>query len=107
MQDWASSGCIQTIGGVDVPTFKCLEVVFSNLLTVIVSLAVLALFVMLVIGGFKYLTSGGDPKMAGSAKQTITFALIVILLMVVALLIFRIIEAFTGVNLTKFNIPTD
>ena len=105
MNDWASSGCLQIIGGVEIPTLKCLELVFKNILTVAVSLAVLAMFVMLTIGGFKYLTSGGDPKAATSAKQTMTYAIIGIVLLVLAFLIFVIIERFTGVKVTEFTIP--
>lgn len=105
MKDWAGVKCIQTIGGVDVPTFKCLEAVFSRILSIIVSLAVLALFVMLVVGGFKYLTSGGDQKQTASAQQTMTYAVVGIALMALAFLIFKIIEVFTGVNITVFTIP--
>lgn len=107
MKKWSDiEGCILNIGGVEVPTFKCLEAVFSNILTVAISLAGLALFVMLVMGGFKFLTSGGDPKATGQAKQTMTYAVIGIALMALAFLIFRLIEVFTGVNVTKFEIPT-
>lgn len=104
MINWGD--CVKNIGGVEVPTIKCFEVVFTRILTVAVSLAVLALFVMLIVGGFKYLTSGGDQKAATSAKQTMTYAVVGIILMVLAFLIFRIIEIFTGVNVTKFEIPT-
>lgn len=106
MKDWKDyPGCIKEIGGVEVPTFKCFEVIFSNILTVAVSLAVLALFVMLIIGGFKFLTSSGDPKATGSAKQTMTYAIAGIGLMAIAFLIFRLIEYFTGVDITTFTIP--
>lgn len=106
MKQWGNTGinCIQTIGGVDIPTFKCFEAVFSRILSVIVSLGVLALFIMLVIGGFKYLTSGGDQKKTASAQQTMTYAVLGIVLMTVAFLIFKIIEVFTGVNITTFTI---
>lgn len=103
MKDW--SECTETIGGVVTPTFKCLEVVFYRILNIIVSLGVLALFVMLVVGGFKYLTSGGDQKATASAQQTMTYAIAGIALMAIAYLIFRIIEAFTGVKITIFEIP--
>lgn len=102
-KDWAS--CLQTVNGVEVPTLKCLEVVFSNILTVSISLAILALFVMLLIGGFKYLTSGGDQKATATAQQTMTSALIGIVLLALAFIIFKLIEQFTGVNVTKFEIP--
>lgn len=105
MQNWTSSGCMQTIRGIEIPTIKCFEVVFTNILTVVMSLAVLALFVMLIVGGFKYLTSAGDQKATTSAKQTLTYAVVGITLLVLAFLIFRIIEYFTGVNITRFEIP--
>lgn len=103
MQDWSS--CVQNINGVEIPTLKCFEIVFSNILKVAVSLAVFALFVMLIIGGFKFLTSGGDQKATASAQQTMTYAVFGVILMVLAFLIFRIIEFFTGVTITKFVIP--
>lgn len=101
--DWNS--CSQTIGGEKIPTFKCLEVVFGRILNIAVGLAVLSLFVMLIIGGFKFLTSAGDQKATASAQQTMTYALAGIIVMVLAFLIFRIIEVFTGVTITKFVIP--
>ena len=105
MKEWAGVQCIKTIGGVDVPTFKCLEGVYRQILTVVVGLGLLALFVMLTIGGFKYLTAAGDPKAVTSAKQTMTYAVIGIVLMALAYLIFRLIEFYTGVKITIFEIP--
>ena len=105
MKEWAGVQCIKTIGGVDVPTFKCLEGVYRQILTVVVGLGLLALFVMLTIGGFKYLTAAGDPKAVRSAKQTMTYAVIGIVLMALAYLIFRLIEFYTGVKITIFEIP--
>lgn len=104
MQDWTD--CLQKVNGVDIPTIQCLEIVFGNILYVAVGLAVLALFVMFLVGGFKYLTSGGDPKATTAAKQTLTYAVLGLGLMAIAYLIFRIIESFTGVNVTTFSIPT-
>lgn len=106
MKNWQDiPGCMQNINGVEIPTFKCFEAIFSNVLQVAVGLSVFALFIMLIVGGFKFLTSGGDPKATAGAQQTMTFAIIGIVLMVLAFLIFRIIEAFTGVSVTKFVIP--
>jgi hypothetical protein len=108
MKDWSS--CLQKISFdkevIEVPTLKCLEIVFSNILTVATSLSVFALFVMLIVGGFRYLTSGGDPKATAAAQQTMTFAIIGIALMAIVFLVFKIIEALTGVNITTFSIPS-
>lgn len=101
---WAD--CSITIDRVQIPTFQCLEVVFARILTVMLSLALLALFVMLVIGGFKYLTSGGDPKKTASAQQTMTFAFAGVILMSLAYVIFLIIKTFTGVDVLNFTFPS-
>src|SRR3989304_7434142 len=107
MKEWGNVECIQTIGGVDVPTLKCLEAVYSNILTVVISLSLLALFVMLLIGGFRFLTSGGDQKATASAQQTMTYAIIGMVLLALAYIIFRIIEAYTGVPILLFEIPSE
>lgn len=108
LENWPDTqiACIQNINGVKIPTLKCFEAVFSRILGMIVSLAVLALFVMLVIGGFKYLTSAGDQKKTAAAQQTLTYAIMGVGLMAIAFLIFKLIEVFTGVPITIFTIPT-
>lgn len=104
-------GCIQTVPGVggqpatEIPTLKCFEAVFARILSITLSLAGVALFIMLVVGGFKYLTSGGDPETAAGAKKTMTYAILGLALMIGAYLIFRILEFFLGINLTNFVIP--
>lgn len=57
-------------------------------ITFYISLAVVVMFLM--IGGIKYATSGGDPKSAAAAKQTITNALIGALIVIA----FRALLAF-------------
>ena len=101
MNEW-SKFCTRT----DPPELKCLEAVFANILMAITGLAGIALFVMLCIGGFRYLTSGGDPKAAESARHTMTYALLGIGLMGVAYVVFLLIGEFTGVEgLLNFEIP--
>ena len=95
-------GCVQD----GIPTLKCLEAVFSNIVKVAVSFVTLALFIMLVIGGFKLLTSGGNPKTTESARSTMTYAIIGLIVIIASYLIMKIIQSFTGVSVTKFEIPT-
>lgn len=98
--------CVETHGTVQVATLQCLEAVFANVLISITGLAGIALFVMLSIGGFRYLTSGGDPKAAESAKHTMTYALLGMGLMGIAYVVFVLIGNFTGVEgLMNFEIP--
>lgn len=102
-KDWedVAPGCIQD----GVPTLKCFEAVFYNILKVAVSLVTVALFAMLVVGGFKFLTSAGNPKSTESAKSTMTYAIIGLVVIIASYLIIRVIEYFTDLNLTEFTIP--
>ena len=85
----------------------CLTNLFGSIVSAIVMLAGVALFIMLLIGGFKYLTSQGDPKKTESARSTIFWAIIGIVVMVSSYAIISLIETFTGVQgLLNFSIPT-
>lgn len=90
----------------DVATIKGFECLFVNLLSIITTVAGLAFFIMLIVGGFKMIFSGGDPKTIASARSTITSALIGLIVSIAAWLILRFIEAFTGVPVTQFTIPS-
>lgn len=91
----------------DTPTIKCFEVVFGNVLEAVVTLAGIALFIMLVVGSFRFLTSGGDPKRTETAQKTITSAILGLVLIIGSYLILRLIASFTGIDsLLEFTIPT-
>jgi hypothetical protein len=104
--NWSS--CTWNIApDVQIPTVKCLEPLFANFLGVIISLVVIILFIMLTIGGFKYLTSGSDPYKVALARKTMTYAILGIFLLALSYLFIRLIEGFTGVKLTIFTINTE
>lgn len=82
-----------------------LKDLFSNAVGAILALAGIALFIMLVIGGVKYITSGGDQKAAEGAKNTITYAIGGVVLILLSYLILVIIGRITGAtNITQFNV---
>lgn len=83
-----NSGCV--VDGV--PTLKCLEIVFGNLLFMSSALVVLVLFVMFLIGSFNYLTSFGDQEKMQNARNTFTYAIIGLVLFVSAALILFVID---------------
>ncbi len=87
-------------------TIQCLEPLFQSVVVAIVSLVGGALFIMLLIGGFRFLVSGGDQKKLEQAKNTLTSAIIGVVVIVVAYLILRTIQVFTGVEVTKFIVPS-
>ena len=95
----------------NIPTLKCLEVVFGNILTMASAFIVLTLFIMFIVGSFRYLTSFGNAEKVKKAQGTLKMALIGFILFVSAFLILNIIQyLFLGdpakgaPNLFKFEI---
>ncbi len=80
------------------PKLQDLEGVFQNLLGAIIPFAGIVLFIFLVIGGYKFITSGGSPEKAAGAKATITYAIIGIVVIALSYLILSIIATFTGLG---------
>lgn len=105
VQNIAESGCM--VDGV--PTLKCLEVLFSNLIFLAGASVVLILFIMLVVGAFGYLTSAGDQEKLGAAKKTITYAFLGLFLFMSSYLILNIVQTLfigaDGPSLFEFRIP--
>lgn len=89
----------------DVATIQGLECLFYNLLQVITSIAGIAFFIMFIIGGFQYLTSGGDQKKTAQASSTLTLTVMGLVGTIGAYFILKLIETFTGVRVTEFIIP--
>lgn len=105
LPDWLSSGCIsQTAGTEGVPTIKCAEVTIVRILGLVGTVALAIFLVMALLSGLRYATSQGDPKTVEKAKNTLQHAVIGIVLIVIAYLVLRLVEVFTGVPVTRFSI---
>lgn len=90
--------------GPDAAGLTQIEDIFKRVIALFAGGAFIALFVMLIWAGIKYITSGGEPKALQSAHQTVTWAFLGMLFLIIAWLVLRLIEAFTGVNVVVFNI---
>jgi len=106
VNDWKpieQGGCM--VDGV--PTLKCFEVVFQNILNMASGLIVVVLFVMFVMGGFSYLTSLGNPEKLKKAQGTLRYAVIGFIVFLASFLILNVIDILflggTG-KLFKFSI---
>ena len=87
-----------------VPTLKILECFFANIITYVTGFVVLVVFLMFILGGFKYITAAEDPKAAESAKHTLTYAFFGMIALVGIWLILKFFQTFTGVNVTEFSV---
>jgi len=92
-----------------VPTLKCFEVVFDNILRVSSAFVILALFIMVTVAGFQYLTAFGNPEKIKKAQGTIRYAIIGFVIFLASFLIIKTIDVLflggTG-SLLRFDIPT-
>lgn len=89
-----------------VATIQGLQCLMANILSVALTFIGLAGFVMIIYGAFKYLLSGGNSKGVESARSTITFAIVGLVVALSAFIILNLIAEFTGVDLIRqFSIP--
>jgi hypothetical protein len=96
-----SDPCQSTNGIATIGNLNCL---FGNVVKVALGLAGVVLFVILLVGGLKYITAGSDPKAAEGAQKTITYAIGGLILILLSFLILVLIKAITGVDVTQFTV---
>lgn len=72
----AGSGCGSSGGG--------LNRVVRGVLTILSVIAGVAAVIMVIISGFKYITSGGDAGKVGSAKTTLVYAIVGLVIVALA-----------------------
>lgn len=81
-----------------VPRLTCIPYLFSNLIYYAFLFAGTVAVVLIIWGGIKYIRSGGDAKQTQGARQTITYAIIGLILILSSILIVNFISYVTGVN---------
>lgn len=69
------------------------------ILQVIMIVAAIVALIFLIIGGIKWITSGGDKTAVEAARNTITSALIGLLIVFAAWAIIKLIEYFFGITI--------
>jgi len=72
----------------------------------IIVIALIITFFYLIIGGIKWITSGGDKGQVEEARNQITNALIGLAIVVGAWAIMKMIGFFFGIDVFKLTIPT-
>jgi len=88
-----------------VATFSDFETVISGILEAALPLLGLAVGIMIIVGGFQLLISGGSKEGLQKAKGTFTSAILGLIVAILAWFILLFIKEFTGVNVTEFEIP--
>lgn len=100
---WAGK-CVGTGTATDVATLQGLECLVGNVLSVIISIIGIAAFVMFLVGSFSYLTAGSNSKGVEKGKNSISFAILGIVVALASFLMLRFVSQFTGVtSILQFN----
>ena len=87
-------------------TIGCIPIIVGNVVYWLLILAGIAALILIIISGFKFVTSGGDPKQAEGARKTLTWAIIGLIVVLLSFGIITFIAEVTGVEkncLTRFG----
>jgi len=82
------------------------ETLISSAIIIILVIAALAFLFMLILGGIRYITSGGDKGSTESARSQITAALIGLVIVFAAWAIINLVSVFFGIDILTLNLPT-
>lgn len=81
-----------------------LPAIVKGVIGLVMVVAALIFFFMLVIGGVKWIASGGDKGATESARSQITAALVGLVIVFAAWAIVNLIGYFFGINILNLNI---
>lgn len=73
--------------------------VVRSIIRFILLIAFVLAFIMLLIGGIRWITAGGDEKGVAAARNMITAALIGLVIVLIAYALIRLVEIFFNVNI--------
>ncbi len=82
----------------DIATLSCLPALFQNIITALLTFAGVVAIFLIIFSGYKFITSGGDPKAVEEARKTLTYAIIGLLVILFSFFILNLISYVTGVS---------
>lgn len=85
-----------------------LTTVLSSVVGVAIPIAGVAVIVMFLVGGFGFLTAGGDKEATQKAQRTLTYAIGGLILVLSAWMIMALLGNFLGISFDNFtlSLPT-
>jgi len=103
-QSWSAINASCVVN--DTATIQGIGCLLANVLSVALTLIGLAGFVMLLYAAFNMMLSAGNAQAMEKSKNTMTFAVVGIILALSAFIILNLIVDFTGIELLRtFSIP--
>lgn len=95
---FAAPRCYEFVNDEPVATLSCLGFYAQKIINWVFPLVGLVFLAMFIFGGIKFILSGGDPKQAEGARNTLTWAVAGLILVLLSFAILRLISLITGVK---------
>lgn len=86
--------------------FTTLGNAISNIITLAFAVAVLIVLVMLILGAYEWMVSGGDKEAVAKARNRIINALLGLAVLAIAFALTNVFGQFVGISLTNITVPT-
>lgn len=80
--------------------------IISGLIKLALVVAAVVFFFILVIGGIRWIASGGDKAQTEAARNQITAALVGLVIVFAAWAIIALVQTFFGINIFSLSIPS-
>ncbi len=82
----------------DVATLRCVPLIIQNVVNAALLFAGVVALILIIYSGIKFIQSKGDPQGVDSAKKTLTYAIIGLIIILLSFGILNIIAGVTGVD---------
>lgn len=82
----------------DVATLACIPIIFKNVITAALVFSGIVALVIIIYAGAQYITSKGDPEKVATAKKTLTYAVLGLIVIFLSFFIVGLISTLTGVK---------
>jgi hypothetical protein len=96
----SAPGQFTNLNGITLPNM------ISVLITLVLIVAAIVFFFMLIIGGIKWILAGGDKAQTESARNTVTSALIGLVVVFSAWAIANLLSALFDIQIFNLNLPS-
>lgn len=86
--------------------YKSLSNFIQNALVLVFTVGAFLVLIMLIIGAYEWIASGGDKEAVGKARNRIINALVGLLVLAIAFALVNLIGQFTGINIQNLIVPS-
>lgn len=88
----------QCLDAQGVATLACIPIIIKNVINAALAFSGLVALILIIYSGAMYITSRGDPQKVDSAKKTMTWAVVGLLIIFLSFFIVKLISDVTGVS---------